>query len=168
MKKIDLLLLGFWLMGLAGCATLSSLPQSVDEVDFNSFTTGKTAMWKYEDSTSFKNVDKEMLFLAAKHGLSTNGFVIHKASYEDGVLLGYHDITPHDWNIVAGVYIKPFGEKTVVKVIAKTSKDFSLVGNIGDTTSGSWPQLIISSMQDYVLKESLTADKPQKHLEVKP
>ena len=168
MDKINLLFVSLTMLFISGCATLSSLPQSTKNVDFNSLKTGRTAMWTYEDSVFFKNMDKEMIFLAAKHGLSVNNFVIRKASYEDGVLLGYHDITPHDWNVVAGVYIQQFGEKTAVKVITKTSKDFSLVGNIGDTTSGSWPQLIINAMQDYIVKESQTSDKPQKHLEVKP
>ncbi|RJO64196.1 MAG: hypothetical protein C4540_04770 [Candidatus Omnitrophota bacterium] len=159
-------LIYIFLLLLSGCATLSSLPQTIDGVDFNSLKTGRTAMWTYEDETVFNNMDKEMIFLAAKHGLSASGFVIRKASFEDGVLLGYHDTTAHDWNVVAGVYIKQSGEKTAVKVIAKTSKDFSLVGNIGDTTSASWPQLIISAMQDYIVKESLTANKPAKHLKV--
>lgn len=162
MKVIVLLLI----LVLSGCATISSLPQNTSNVDFNSLNTGRTAMWTYEDTTFFQNMDKEMVFLAAKHGLSVNGFIIRRASFEDGVLLGYHDITTHDWNIVAGVYIKQFDDKTAVKVIAKTSKDFSLVGNIGDTTSASWPQLIISAMQDYVVKESLTSNKPVKHLKV--
>jgi len=151
---------------ISGCATLSSLPQKTSEVDFNSLNTGRTAMWTYEDSTFFDNMDKEMIFLAAKHGLSVNDFIIRRASFEEGVLFGYHDSTAHDWNVVAGVYIKQFEKKTAVKVIAKTSKDFSLVGNIGDTTSAGWPQLIISAMQDYIVKESLTSNRPTKHLRV--
>ena len=150
----------------SGCATLSELPQSTKDVNFESKNCGRTAMWTYEDSAYFKNIDREMAFLAAKHGLSESGFVIRKTSYEDGYLLGYHDLTAHDWNVVAGVYLKQAGEQTAVKVIAKTSKDFSLIGNIGDTTSGSWPQMILSAMQDYIVKESETADKPKKHIGV--
>ena len=139
---------------LAGCFPVASLPRSASSVDFQSPKSGKTALWTYEDSMVFKGVDKQTAFQAAKQGLAKADFVVKEASLQDGMVLGYHGITWHDWYIHAGVYLQETAEGTNVKVIAYTSKDFSLVGQIGDTTSVSWPQLILGNMREFLARES--------------
>jgi hypothetical protein len=151
------------LLVIAGCTSISELPQSVSAVNFDSLDAGKTGAFTYEDSMVFANIDKRTAFLAAKEGLMRSGFTLEKADFDKGTLFGYHDITAHDWNIVAGVYLKESGSDISVKVIAKTSKDFSLVGNLGDTTSGSWPQMILSGMQSYIARESSITNPAKKN-----
>lgn len=164
MKKAFLIIATTFIsIGFSGCASISELPQSTSEVNFDSLDAGKAGMWKYEDSMRFVGVDKRTAFLAAKEGLIRSGFVVKKARYDEGTVFGYHGITAHDWNIVAGVYIKEFQNETAVKVITNTSKDFSLVGNLGDTTSGSWPQMILSGMQDYIYRESNITNPAKGH-----
>jgi hypothetical protein len=151
------------LVTLSGCASISELSQSVSEVNFDSLDAGKSGAFTYEDNMVFANIDKRTVFLAAKEGFAKSGFILKKADFDKGTLFGYHDITAHDWNVVAGVYLKESGSDILVKVITKTSKDFSLVGNLGDTTSGSWPQMILSGMQDYIMRESSITNPSKKH-----
>lgn len=158
-----LMMVAFLLVALSGCVSISELPQSVSEVDFDSLDAGKSGAFTYEDNMVFANIDKRTAFLAAKEGFTRSGFILKRANFDKGTLFGYHDITAHDWNVVAGVYLKESGSDISVKVIAKTSKDFSLVGNLGDTTSGSWPQMILSGMQDYIMRESNITNPAKKH-----
>ena len=152
-----------FLLVISGCASISELPQSISEVNFDSLDAGKTGAFTYEDNMVFANIDKRTAFLAAKEGFTRSGFILKKGDFDQGILFGYHDITDHDWNVVAGVYLKESGSDISVKVIAKTSKDFSLIGNLGDTTSGSWPQKILSGMQDYIMRESSITNPAKKH-----
>jgi hypothetical protein len=59
-----------------------------------------------------------------------------------------------DWYVVAGVSLQETAEGTNVKVIAHTSRDISLIGPLGDTTSASWPQLILSHMREFIAQGS--------------
>lgn len=161
MKRAIIVL--FLLATFSGCASISELPQSPSEVNFDSLDAGKSGAFTYEDSMVFTNIDKRTTFLAAKEGLMTAGFILKKADFDKGILFGYHDITAHDWNVVAGIYLKESGSDISVKIITKTSKDFSLIGNLGDTTSGSWPQRILSGMQDYIMRESSITNPAKKH-----
>jgi len=58
---------------VSGCATMSSLPKTSNDVNFDS-KEGKTGWSKYEESFFFKGVDKRTAHLAAKTGLSDAGF----------------------------------------------------------------------------------------------
>jgi len=161
MIKVNFLLL--FALSISGCASISELPQSASDVNFDSIEAGKIGAFTYADNMIFSDIDKRTAFLAAKEGLMSSDFVLKKTNFHNGTLFGYHDITPHDWNIVAGVYLKEIGSDIAVKVIVQTSKDFSLVGNLGDTTSGSWPQAILSGMQDYIQRESNITNPSKKH-----
>ena len=90
--------------------------------------------------------------MAAKAGLADAGFTIKKASFEDGFAIGEHGMTAYDWNVVAGVYIKPDEGGAMFKAIVEGSKD---VGFWGDRTATSWVEKIFKGVREYVLTESM-------------
>lgn len=146
-------------VALNGCTSINSLPQSATEAKFDPSKEGRTGWSKYEEVFFFKGVDKRTAYLAAKSGLADAGFTIKRASYEKLFALGEHGITPYDWNIVAGVYIRPEEPKgSWVKILVEGSKD---VGFWGDMTASSWTQDIFKGMRNYILTES-QIDNPNK------
>lgn len=147
---------------LSACVSISSMPQSANEVDFSSDLEGRTGFSQYEEVYFLKGVDKRTAYLASKEGLSEAGFTIKKASFENGMAIGEHGLTAYDWNVVAGVYVKEAPKGTDVKIIVEGSKD---VGFWGDMTAKSWPQEIFKGMKDYILTESLIDNPNKKHFQ---
>lgn len=145
---------------LCACASITSMPQSAEEVSFSAADEGRTGWSKYEEVYFLKGVDRRTAYLAAKEGLATAGFTIKKANYEKGMAIGEHGMTAYDWNVVAGVYIQEEKKGTAVKVLVHGSKD---VGFLGDMTADSWPQKIFKGMKEYILTESLIEDANKKH-----
>ncbi len=143
---------------LAGCATMSSLPKTANDVNFDS-KEGKTGWSKYEETFFFRGVDKRTTYLAAKSGLSDAEFTVTQADFEKGYAKGKHGMTAYDWNIVAGVYVKEIEGGTQVKIVVEGSKD---IGFMGDMTDQSWPQKIYKGMRDYVQGESSITDPNKK------
>ncbi len=151
----------FLVLFLTGCVSIGSLPQAASEVNFDPGVEGRTGWSKYEEIFFLKNVDKRTAYLAAKAGLADAGFTIKKASFEKLYAIGEHGITLYDWNIVAGVYIKPEELKGCwVKVHVEGSKD---VGFWGDMTASSWPQDIFEGMRNYIATESQITVPSKKH-----
>lgn len=130
-------------MNLTGCATVSMLPRSASEVDFES-REGKTGWSKYEHVETFKNRTPSQIYDAAKIGLGDAGFSLRRADLPAGVVIGEHGMTAHDWNIIAGVYFKPVSQGTKVKVIVEGSKD---LGFSGDVTSDGWTGKILKGLR---------------------
>ena len=143
---------------LAGCASISSLPQSASQANFND-AEGKTGWSKYEDVLFLEGVDEKTAYLAAKAGLADAGFTIKKADHEKGAVFGEHGITMYDWNIVAGVYVKGQKDGTAVKAIVQGSKD---TGFWGDHTASSWTQDIFKGVRNYIATESKLNNTSQK------
>jgi hypothetical protein len=139
----------------SGCASMNSLPQSADEVDFDSGVEGKTGWSAYEEITTFPGVTMRDAFDAAKAGLGDAGFALRKADYEKRMVLGAHGMTAHDWNVVAGVYLRSVAEGVQAKVHVEGSKD---IGFSGDATSGAWTGQILKGMRKYIL--DLEARRP--------
>lgn len=147
-------------MLFAGCVSIGSLPQSATEANFNPAQEGRTGWSKYEEVFVLKGTDIRTTYLAAKAGLSDAGFTIKRASSEKLFAIGEHGITPYDWNVVAGVYVKELpGEGCAVKVQVSGSKDFGLWG---DMTAKSWPQEIFKGMRKYIETESNITDTNKK------
>ena len=94
------------LLFLSGCATVSMLPQSANEIDFSKRVEGKTGWSKYEQFHLFKNTETLDIYEAAKVGLAKNGFALISADMDKGTVIGEHGITLHDWNVLAGIYFK--------------------------------------------------------------
>lgn len=147
---------------LSACATMNSLPQSANQVDFSLGKEGKTGWSEYQDISLFKGVDTRTAYLAAKSGLADAGFTIKRADFNELFALGSHGMTAYDWNIVAGVYIKPAEHGSWVKVIVEGSKD---IGFWGDMTASSWTQDILKGAREYILTESLIDNPNKKHFE---
>lgn len=131
---------------LPSCATISMLPQSASQVDFES-REGKTGWSKYEHVETFRGHSPAHIYDAAKVGLGDTGFSLRVADINQGVVIGEHGITLHDWNVIAGVYFKPVQKGTKVKVIVEGSKD---VGFSGDVTSDGWTGKILKGMRQYL------------------
>ena len=144
--KIKTLLVALALGILSGCATQSMLPSKASEVDFSG-PEGKTDWSKYEHEETFRGYTPDQIYAAAKVGLGESGFSIVRADKNDGVLIGEHGITLHDWNVLAGVYLKEVQAGTSVKVIAQGSKD---IGFSGDVTGDGWTGKILGSMRRYL------------------
>ena len=147
---------------MTGCASVHSMPQSANEVNFTPDVEGRTGWSKYEEVFFLNGVDKRTAYFAAKEGLSESGFTIKKANYSEGMAIGEHGITAYDWNVVAGVYLQEESKGTAVKILVEGSKD---VGFWGDMTAESWPQKIFKGMKDYILTESLIDNPNKKHFQ---
>lgn len=122
------------------------LPQSVNETDFTG-REGKTGWSKYEHIEDFNGYTIEQVYSAAKVGLGNAGFALRRADLSLGMAVGEHGMTPHDWNIIAGVYFKETHSGVKVKVIAEGSKD---IGFSGDATSDGWTGRILKEMRVYL------------------
>ncbi len=61
--------------------------------------------------------------------------------------MGEHGITLHDWNVIAGIYLKGEDKTVRVLVIAEGSKDF---GFSGDVTGDGWTGKIIDGIRQYL------------------
>lgn len=153
MRMIMLMLL---CLLVSGCATTSMLPQSADKIVFDSGVEGKTGWSSYREEATFKNVNKLMAIQAAKAGLSDAGFALKQVNSAEGVVFGEHGITLHDWNVIAGVYIKEKGSDTQVVVLVEGSKD---IGFSGDVTGGAWTGKILKGMRDYLYRASGQANR---------
>jgi uncharacterized protein YceK len=140
---------------LSGCASVSSLPDSANEVNFDAVKEGKTGWSEYQETTTFPGVTLKTAFDAAKAGLADAGFALRSADFANGVVKGAHGMTAHDWNIVAGVYLKETAEGVAVMCKVEGSKD---IGFSGDATSGGWTGEILKGMRKYIL--DLEARRP--------
>jgi hypothetical protein len=126
------------------CATVSMMPQSASEVDFDGVE-GKTGWSEYKQVATFSNTSIEEIYLAAKVGLGSAGFELLVADKAQGYVIGEHGMTLHDWNIIAGVYFVPGNTDMKVAVIVEGSKD---IGFSGDVTGDAWTSKILSGMRN--------------------
>lgn len=139
----------------SGCASTRSLPASADQVDFDAAREGKTGWSEYQEITTFPGVSVRTAFDAAKAGLGDAGFALRRADFEQLMVVGAHGMTAHDWNVVAGVYLREVPEGVQAKVHVEGSKD---IGFSGDATSGAWTGEILKGMRKYIL--DLEARRP--------
>jgi hypothetical protein len=139
----------------SGCASTRSLPASADLAGFDSGQEGKTGWSEYQEITTFPGVSVRTAFDAAKAGLGDAGFALRKADLEKRMVTGAHGMTAHDWNVVAGVYLREVPEGVQAKVHVEGSKD---IGFSGDATSGGWTGEILKGMRKYIL--DLEARRP--------
>ena len=152
MKKLLVTIVTF---AVSGCASVSSLPQSADDAGFDSGVEGKTGWSEYQEVTTFPGVTVKTAFDAAKAGLADAGFALRSANLEKRTVIGAHGMTAHDWNVVAGVYLREVPEGVQAKVKVEGSKD---IGFSGDATSGGWTGEILKGMRKYIL--DLEARRP--------
>jgi len=138
-----------------GCATMGSLPPSADQAGFDATTEGKTGWSEYQEVATFPGVSVRTAFDAAKAGLGDAGFALRKADYDKKMVTGAHGMTAHDWNVVAGIYLREVPEGVQAKVHVEGSKD---IGFSGDATSGGWTGEILKGMRKYIL--DLEARRP--------
>ena len=155
MPTARLVCAAFALSFLSGCASVSSLPQSADLVTFEGAPEGKTGWSEYQEVATFPGISLRTGFDAAKAGLADAGFALRRADFEQRTVIGAHGMTAHDWNIVAGVYLRALDDGVQAKVVVEGSKDF---GFSGDATSGAWTGEILKGMRKYVL--DLEARRP--------
>ena len=131
---------------LPGCASVAMLPASVGQVNFDA-PEGKTGWSQYREVREFTGVSIGDVYDAAKVGLGDAGFALRKADKSSGVVVGEHGITPHDYNVIAGVYFKEMPGGVSVAVLVEGSKD---IGFSGDATGDGWTGKILNAMEDYL------------------
>lgn len=141
----------FFLVLISGCASMSMLPQSANDVIFDGGKEGKVGWSSYREEASFSGVTKKQVIQAAKVGLGDAGFALRHVDNASGVVFGEHGMTLHDWNIIAGVYVKEAENKSLVVVLVEGSKD---IGLSGDVTGGAWTGKILSGMRAYLKENS--------------
>lgn len=144
MKKY--IVLGMVSMVMVGCATVGSVPQSASLVNFDGVE-GKTGWSEYKHVENFANYTPDQVYDAAKVGLGDAGFSLRRADKANGVVIGEHGITLHDWNVIAAVYFRPYANGTQVAVVVEGSKD---IGFSGDVTSDGWTGKILKGMRQYL------------------
>lgn len=130
----------------ASCASVSMLPQAAADVDFNA-PEGKTGWSQYRHQEDFPSYSLDQVYQAAKVGLGSAGFSLRRADKRAGVVIGEHGITLHDWNVIAGVYMKAVDAGVKVLVLIEGSKD---IGFSGDVTSDGWSGKILLGMRSYL------------------
>lgn len=151
------ILLALMFVLTAGCASIKSLPQSADEVDFDSTIEGKTGWSEYQGIISVAKVDERTAYEAAKAGLRNAGFTIVRGDFENLTVMGQHGMTAYDWNVVAGVYIKTGESKTQFKSVVEGSKD---IGFSGDATGADWVGRILGGVRNYLATAAVTDGSP--------
>lgn len=154
------ILIALMLIFTAGCASVKSLPQSADEVDFDSTIEGKTGWSEYQGIISVSKIDEKIAYEAAKAGLRNAGFTVSRGDFDNLTVMGQHGMTAYDWNVVAGVYIKTGESKTQFKTVVEGSKD---IGFSGDATGTDWVGQILGGVRNYLATASVTDSFPDQH-----
>jgi S1-C subfamily serine protease len=142
-------------LALTGCASAALLPPSANEVIFEGGKEGKTGWAAFREEAKFKGVNRLQVVQAAKAGLGEAGFALRSVDNSKGRVVGEHGMTLHDWNIIAGIYMKEKGNDTLVVVFVEASKD---IGFSGDVTGDAWSGKILNGMRDY-LKSKLKKER---------
>ena len=146
-----------------GCASISSLPQSASEVDFDSTLEGKTGWSEYQGVIEVARVDERTAYEAAKAGLRNAGFTVSRGDFENLTVMGQHGMTAYDWNVVAGVYIKTGETRTFFKTVVEGSKD---IGFSGDATGTDWVGRIMGGVRNFLATASPAGVSPSRPPEV--
>lgn len=144
MAKFALILM---LCLISGCASVSSLPQTASEVDFDTTLEGQTGWSEYQGAIEVPRIDDKTAYEAAKAGLRNAGFTLNRGDFNNMTVIGKHGMTAYDWNVVAGVYVKTDETKTVFKTVVEGSKD---IGFSGDATGSDWAGRILGGVRAYL------------------
>lgn len=132
---------------LTACASVNSLPQTANEVDFDEGVEGKTGWSEYQGLLQTAAVRDEVAYEAAKAGLRAAGFTVNRADISNRLVLGKHGMTAYDWNVVAGIYYRIDDDQTRFKMIVEGSKD---LGFSGDATGTDWVGRIQGGIRNYI------------------
>ena len=149
-KHLKHLLLLLTVLNLQACmsfASLDSLPQDSQEVSFKLGGEGKIGEARYSSIKSF-SFEPGIAYQYAKAALTENGFRVMMSDKENLTILGEHGMTPYDWNVVAGVYIKNLqNSDSIIRLIVQGSKGRVRVR--GDVTGSNWTKDIFESLEQY-------------------
>lgn len=122
------------LLLLVGCATRSSLPDSVAEVDFGA-PAGKVGWAQYERTEFYQGVTARRFRELAAQSLRQGNFEVLRDDPSAGCVQGEHGATRFDWNIVAGIYYRQEKGGVRARYVIEASKD---IGIFGDKTDRDW------------------------------
>lgn len=125
---------------VSGCATVESLPDSVDQVDFDFVGQSHTGHW--HDGAVFEATFDEVI-RAALSAMSANGYQLVAESRENRVIKGRRPMTGQTWASVVAVYYRERPpSKTEVHVIGLSTKDKNIL--TGDATLPIPPRILAS------------------------
>lgn len=122
------------LLLLVGCATQSSLPDSVADVDFGG-PAGKVGWAQYERTEFYQGISPQRFRELAAQSLRQGKFVVLRDDPSAGCVQGEHGATRFDWNIVAGIYYRQEKGGVRARFVIEASKD---IGIFGDKTDRDW------------------------------
>lgn len=123
------------------------LPKDASAVDFGPVPEGQRGWSSYREAVRFEGISMQKAFEAAKAGLAFADFALARADPVNGVAIGKHGMTAHDWNVLAGVYFREENGGVSVVVLVEGSKD---IGFSGDVTGGAWTGKIVQGMRSHL------------------
>lgn len=129
--RFSLPLLAF---ALVGCASRSSLPDGVAEVDFNA-PAGKVGWAQYERTEFYQGITIQRFRELAAQSLRQGNFEVLRDDPLAGCVQGEHGATRFDWNVMAGIYYRQEKGGVRARFVIEASKD---IGIFGDKTDRDW------------------------------
>lgn len=119
---------------LAGCASQSSLPSSVSDVDFEA-PAGKVGWAHYERTEFYRGADTAKFRELALHAFRARDFEVLRDEPRQGCIQAEHGATRFDWNVMAGIYYRQEYGGVRARYVIEASKD---IGIFGDKTDRDW------------------------------
>ena len=125
---------------MSGCATVASLPESAEQVDFN--IVGQSNAGHWHDGAVYEATFDEVI-RAALAAMSANGYELVTESRENRVIKGRRSMTFQTWASVVAIYYRERAPaKTEVHVIGLSTKDKNILA--GDATLPIPPRILAS------------------------
>lgn len=152
-----------FLLTLAACAPVSTLPRAASQANFDPSVGGRTGWSEYEEVYMVYDTDLPTAFQAAKSGLTGAGFAIKEASLDKLYAIGEHGIIAYDWHLFAGVYLKPLPTKDCFGGIPCIAVKIQIEGGKSEgfwmwgKGARPWPQKIFDGMNDYLQTQAKAA-----------
>jgi hypothetical protein len=140
MNRLILILVA---LALAGCASVSEVPTSAADVDFDG-EQGHTGWAKYERTFLLKSISVGQVLPAAEKALAASNFDVRKSDAMGAVVIGEHGATPVDYNIIAALYFRQTGKDVRVRIHVQASRD---IGFLGDATDRNWTSDLETSLK---------------------
>ena len=154
MIRLTLLLL---MCLIVGCVSVDSLPDSAAEIDFSETTDHQTGWRTYEESHTFENVSRDLVYKAAKAALVNEDYDIITSSLADGLVMGEQGTTPLNWKLASGIYLDQAETDTEIRIIVKGVWD--LLTWVPNWTLEGEAQRILKSMRLYIDTEVSSSRK---------
>lgn len=133
----------FTVSALVGCASVSSLPATPQEVKLDPGRFEQGYWPRYTASTVLRGFTTAQALDAARSALKASGFRIVRDDPAKLVVMGERGATLFYWNVVAGVYLVPQGSDVAINVVSVGSKDIGFI----ELQQNPFPAEIIKNLE---------------------